>query len=82
MTNSAPVPPRSILICQNLTCRKQGAAKVLMAFRSLALTGIAIEGCGCLGQCGNGPTALVLPDRKWYHRVRPDDVVEIVAQST
>ena len=71
--------PKSILICQHLTCRKQGAAKVLAAFRStVSSDGISYEGCGCLGQCGNGPNVLVLPERIRYYRVSQADVTVIL----
>jgi (2Fe-2S) ferredoxin len=69
----------SILICQNRTCRKQGAAEVLAAFRQLDNShNITYEGCGCLGNCGNGPMVFVLPTRIWYYRVRPQDAANIV----
>jgi (2Fe-2S) ferredoxin len=71
--------PICILICQNRTCRKQGAAEVLAAFREIDLPNITYEGCGCLGNCGNGPMALVLPARIWYYRVHPQDVTKILA---
>lgn len=67
-----------ILICQNRTCKKQGAAEVFAAFRTLAPPEIAYEGCGCLGNCGNGPMVLVLPARIWYYRVHPQDVPTIL----
>jgi (2Fe-2S) ferredoxin len=70
---------KSILICQHLTCRKQGAAKVLAAFRSTVSSDqISSEGCGCLGQCGNGPNVLVLPERIRYYRVSQADVTVIL----
>jgi (2Fe-2S) ferredoxin len=68
----------SILICQHRTCRKQGAAKVLVAFKAIDSTEVRIEGSGCLGQCGNGPNVLVLPDRIWHYRVRVEDVTDII----
>jgi NADH:ubiquinone oxidoreductase subunit E len=70
--------PICILICQNRTCKKQGAAAVLAAFRTLNHPGINYEGCGCLGNCGNGPMVLVLPARIWYYRVLPQDVPTIL----
>jgi (2Fe-2S) ferredoxin len=70
----------AILICQHLTCRKQGAAKVLTVFKNTQLTGVSIEGCGCLGRCGNGPNVLTLPDRTWYDRVHPEDVGSIICR--
>jgi (2Fe-2S) ferredoxin len=71
-----------LLICQNRTCKKQGAADVLTAFRTLNISEINYEGCGCLGNCGNGPMVLVLPARIWYYRVRPQDVSKIITAST
>jgi (2Fe-2S) ferredoxin len=70
-----------ILICQNRTCKKQGAADVLAAFRTHNDPEITYEGCGCLGNCGNGPMVLVLPARIWYYLVRPQDVSKIIAAS-
>jgi (2Fe-2S) ferredoxin len=70
--------PTCILICQNRTCRKQGAAGVLVAFKAMQHPNISYEGCGCLGNCGNGPMVLVLPARLWYYRVHPQDVSTII----
>jgi uncharacterized protein (DUF952 family) len=70
--------PTSILICQNRTCRKQGAAAILTAFRAVERSDLTSEGCGCLGNCGNGPIVLVLPARIWYYRVQPQDVSTIL----
>lgn len=70
-----------ILICQHLTCRKQGAAKVLAAFRSAVISDeIIVEGCGCLGQCGNGPNLVILPAEIWYYHVSVNDVPNIIAK--
>jgi NADH:ubiquinone oxidoreductase subunit E len=69
--------PQSFLVCQHLTCRKQGAAQVLGAFRSIAPK--SSDGTGCLGRCGSGPNVLVVPSQTWYHRVQPEQVLQIVA---
>ncbi len=69
---------KTVLVCQNKTCRKQGAAKVLAAFEENAIASTTIQPSSCLGQCGNGPMVLVLPDEVWYERVRPDEVPAIV----
>jgi (2Fe-2S) ferredoxin len=68
-----------ILVCQHLTCRKQGAAKVLAELRKVDRSDIAIEGCGCLGRCGSGPNILILPATIWHHHVQPQDTTAIVA---
>lgn len=69
---------RRVLICQNRTCRQQGAQKVLAIFQASPIPGVAVEGCGCLGQCGNGPMVLVEPEQIWYSRLRPDEVTAII----
>ena len=65
---------RSILVCQGRCCRKDGSTIILTAFESQANPGIKIIPCGCLGQCGNGPTVLILPEKIWYQRVKQKQV--------
>jgi uncharacterized protein (DUF952 family) len=69
----------SVLVCQHLTCRKQGAANVLAAFRKQNTPNVTYEGCGCLGNCGNGPMVFILPARIWYYLVQPHDVPKVAA---
>ncbi len=71
---------RCVRVCQNRTCKQQGAAKVLAAFTSLPVANVTIMASGCLGQCGNGPMVLVLPDMVWYSGVKPDEVPLLVKQ--
>lgn len=66
--------PKCVRVCQNRTCKKQGAAKVLAAFTALPIPGVTVTGSSCLGQCGNGPMVLILPDMVWYSGVQPDEV--------
>lgn len=68
----------TVRVCQNKSCRKQGAAKVLKAFQMLAPDDVLIEPSQCLGQCGNGAMVLILPDKIWYCRVLPEEVGAIV----
>lgn len=69
-----------IRVCQNTTCVKAGSAKVLEAFQAQTTPGIEVVGCGCLGQCGNGPMVLVLPEQYWYSRVHQRDARAIATQ--
>ncbi len=39
---------------------------------------IQIIGSACLGQCGNGPMVLVMPEQVWYYRVHSEEVPAIV----
>ncbi len=69
---------RCVLVCQNRTCRKQGAGKVLAVFQAHPVVGVEVIGSGCLGQCGMGPMVKVMPDEVWYCRVHPDEVSAVV----
>jgi (2Fe-2S) ferredoxin len=71
---------KCVRVCQNRVCKKQGAAKVLAAFKASVASGVTVMPTGCLGQCGNGPMVLVLPDRIWYSGVRPHEVPLVVEQ--
>lgn len=70
---------RTIRVCQNTTCRKQGSAEVLSAFERSASDTISVEGSGCLGHCGSGPNVLILPENEWYLHVRPKDVETLLS---
>ncbi|MBK1986965.1 (2Fe-2S) ferredoxin domain-containing protein [Sphaerospermopsis aphanizomenoides BCCUSP55] len=70
--------PKCVQVCQHRTCRKQGAVEVLAAFQALPVPDVTVKPSGCLGQCGNGPMVLVLPDMVWYCRVLPQEVPFLV----
>lgn len=72
--------PCQVFICQGRTCRYLGSRQVLEAFRAAPVADIEIVGSGCLGQCGNGPMVLVLPEGVWYWRVRAEEVSLIIEQ--
>lgn len=71
-------PERVVLVCQNRGCRRAGADQVFAACHKHLPVGIQLVGSACLGQCGNGPTVLVLPDQVWYCRVHPDEIPTVV----
>lgn len=77
---SAPKSGKCVRVCQNRTCKKQGAAKVLAAFEASPVAGVDVMASGCLGQCGNGPMVLVLPDLVWYCGVKPSEVPQVIEQ--
>eukprot|EP00271_Cylindrocystis_brebissonii_P000408 TRINITY_DN10500_c0_g1_i1.p1 TRINITY_DN10500_c0_g1~~TRINITY_DN10500_c0_g1_i1.p1 ORF type:complete len:296 (+),score=-4.81 TRINITY_DN10500_c0_g1_i1:174-1061(+) len=52
---------KDILICTHRTCRKDGALETLDLFRGLAPPDVTVDTCGCLGRCGSGPNAVILP---------------------
>lgn len=69
---------KSVLVCQNTACRKAGATKVLAAFQASQLADITVIGSRCLGQCGNGPMVVVMPEEIWYGRVHAEEVPAVV----
>jgi (2Fe-2S) ferredoxin len=69
---------RIVRVCQNRTCKKQGANSVLTAFQASPVEDVTVTASGCLGQCGNGPMVLILPDLVWYCGVRASEVPLVV----
>jgi len=45
-----------------------------------AIADITLVDCSCLGQCGNGPMVLILPEKIWYSQVQAEEVPLIVEQ--
>lgn len=39
---------------------------------------VQLTTCGCLGLCDDGPIVIVYPEGVWYHKVKEEDVAEIV----
>ena len=50
-----------VRICTNKTCSRQGSKQIFSFGKDLALPTVAVEECGCLGSCGNGPNIAILP---------------------
>ena len=71
---------KTVRVCQNRTCKKQGAVKVLAAFKENPVSEVTVISSSCLGQCGNGPMVLVLPEMVWYSNVRPSEVKKVIEQ--
>lgn len=74
-------PGQQVLVCQNRSCRRAGAARVLAAFKALAPQEVAVVACGCLGHCGSGPMVLILPAEAWYDHLHPQDVAAIIQRA-
>ena len=74
------ITSKCVRVCQSKSCRKLGAANVLAAFQSHPIADVEVVGCGCLGQCGNGPMVVVSPGQVWYCGVRSEEVAAIVTR--
>ncbi len=80
MTKESNPASKTILVCQGHTCSLSGSAKVLVSLQIHAPPEVTVIGCGCLGQCGNGPMVLFLPEETWYSGVNLDAVTMIIEQ--
>ncbi len=65
------------------SCPHNGSLEVLETLeRELASQGlddqVQVTTCGCLGLCDDGPVMMVYPEGVWYHKIKEDDVPEIV----
>ena len=67
-----------VLICQGRSCKSFGSVAILEAFKNYSCTNFEIVGSGCLGQCGNGPMVLFLPQENWYDRVSQKNIPVLV----
>jgi NADH:ubiquinone oxidoreductase subunit E len=72
---------KTVLVCQNRSCRKQGAEAVLAAFLASPVTNVKVIGSGCLGKCGNGPMVLIMPEQVWHSQVHPGEVNRVVGHN-
>jgi (2Fe-2S) ferredoxin/predicted O-methyltransferase YrrM len=66
-----------------ISCPGNGSLRVLQALeRELSGQGldneVQVTTCGCLGLCDDGPVMITYPEGVWYHKVREEDVPEIV----
>ena len=80
MTEKLNFDSRTVLVCQGHTCSLSNSAQVLVAFQVNSPSEVKIIGCGCLGQCGNGPMVLILPEKTWYSAVSCKVVTLIIEQ--
>lgn len=51
---------------------------MLAAFQAHPVPDVVVTGSKCLGQCGNGPMVLVIPEEIWYSRLQPSEVPALV----
>jgi (2Fe-2S) ferredoxin/predicted O-methyltransferase YrrM len=66
------------------SCPCNGSFRVLQALeRELGTQGlddeVQVTTCGCLGLCDEGPMLLTYPEGIWYHKVKEEDIPEIVS---
>ena len=75
---------RQLFVCTyGAWCKLDGAddvrAKLKDAVKEAGMaTDVRVTKSGCLGQCGNGPMAVLWPDNVWYAKLTPDDVPDLL----
>lgn len=74
---------RQLFVCTyGAWCKLDGSDAVRAAIKAkvkeAGASDVRVTKSGCLGQCGNGPMAVLWPDNVWYHRLAAQDVDEIV----
>ncbi len=82
---------KHIFICENVrgtgspkqSCGLHGGKEIKAKMKSriveLGLNkSIRVNTAGCLGQCNNGPIAVVYPKGNWYEKINVDDVEAII----
>ncbi len=65
------------------SCPSNGSLRVLQALERELDTSrldkeVQVTTCGCLGLCDDGPIMITYPEGVWYHKVKEEDVAEIV----
>ena len=78
LTKEFHTDAKTILVCQGNICISSDSAKVLATFQIDCPSDMKISGCSCLGQCGNGPMVLILPEKTWYSEVSGNAVKMII----
>jgi NADH:ubiquinone oxidoreductase subunit E len=72
-----------VLICKKSNCWNQGGKEICRKLESeLDNRGISeqveIKTTGCLNKCKKAPNLVILPDKKQYVRVRPQQIATII----
>jgi len=65
------------------SCPNNGSLRVLQALEQEITSQrldneVQLTTCGCLGLCDDGPMLIIYPEGSWYHKVKVEDVREIV----
>ncbi|WIA09397.1 hypothetical protein OEZ85_008803 [Tetradesmus obliquus] len=80
VASAAQKPAKSVQFCTGKVCKKQGSQQLLKFAQDLGIDELDISDCGCLGNCGNGPSMVVLPEVIMLRHVNtPKDVADILA---
>ncbi len=85
LVNERDPNKRVIRICCTTGCRAGGALDIVenvkQELANQSLVGIEVKKTGCRGYCENGPVMSVEPEDIFYNKVKPRDVLDIVAET-
>jgi len=78
----------TVLVCFGTGCRAKGARHVADAFTKIIEeqgikldVNIGLKITGCQGYCENGTLVTLMPQGIMYHKVNPEDAIEIVEKT-
>ena len=90
MNTGAPRFKKYLFVCENsrddgACCMPHGerireSLKKTVKERGLA-SQIRVSRSGCLDLCAEGPNVLLMPDNKWFSRVLPEDLEEVLREA-
>ena len=72
-----------VLVCNQRSCKRDGAATILQHLQHQDLGTYHLSTCGCLGLCGKGPILLVIsePNKIYYYSHLRTSQIAAIAQN-
>ena len=85
ISRKSKVTQASILVCRKSSCQKKGSKAICRAIEAnLENCGlqeeVKVKFTGCLKQCKKGPNLVIMPDKKRYSQVKPQQIPELLAK--
>ncbi|PNW71757.1 hypothetical protein CHLRE_16g674534v5 [Chlamydomonas reinhardtii] len=75
----AAVTKLELQVCIHRSCKRQGSENIIKFVNDLGISEVKATTTGCLGNCGNGPNAVLLPAEQLLHHVAtPADVAQVL----
>lgn len=74
-----------ILVCQKSSCLKRGGKKICQELETALgdrglQNNVEIQRTGCLKRCSKGPSLVVMPEKTFCEKMRPNEVVEMLVK--
>lgn len=84
-SKSSCQPKAKILVCQKSSCLKRGGKNICQELETALgdrglQNNVKIERTGCLKRCSKGPSLVVMPEKTFCEKMRPNEVVEMLVK--